>query len=144
MRIPLLQFCKTQPSAITPAIGTPGSAGIDMYNPLDIEITIQPGGYAKIGLGLKAKFPVGYALVAFNRSSVALQGLVVGACVVDSDYRGEIHLHLINVSNNPVTVFPSQKLVQFLLLPVCPEFTMVDDIPEDTTRGKGGFGSTGK
>ena len=72
---------------------------------------------------------------------------MVGACVVDSDYQGEIHLHLINTSNKSVTIEPGEKLTQFLLIPVdhC-DVTVVEEddlFTEETTRGSGGFGSTG-
>ena len=76
------------------------------------------------------------------------KGLMVGACVVDSDYQGEIHLHLINASNKTVTILPGDKLVQFLLVPVnhC-EVEVVENhedlFDRETTRGSGGFGSTG-
>ena len=72
---------------------------------------------------------------------------MVGACVVDSDYQGEIHLHLINASNKPVSIEPGDKLTQFLLVPVnhcAVEIVDVDELfDEETTRGSGGFGSTG-
>ena len=75
------------------------------------------------------------------------KGLMVGACVVDSDYQGEIHLHLINASNKPVTIEPGDKLTQFLLVPVnhcAVELVDVDELfDKETTRGSGGFGSTG-
>ena len=83
-----------------------------------------------------------------NKSGVALKkGLVVGACVVDSDYQGEIHLHLINTSDKPVRIQPGDKLTQFLLIPVDHCLVEVvnegDLFEEETTRGSGGFGSTG-
>ena len=97
---------------------------------------------------IKANVPDGYALIAMNKSGVALKkGLLVGACVVDSDYQGEIHLHLVNVGTRDVTIVPGEKLVQFLLVPV--SHCKVDVVSEEilftaeTSRGSGGFGSTG-
>ena len=83
-----------------------------------------------------------------NKSGVSLKkGLMVGACVVDSDYQGEIHLHLINTSTKEVTIEPGDKLVQFLLVPVnhcnIEEVSKTNLFEETTTRGAGGFGSTG-
>ncbi len=72
---------------------------------------------------------------------------MVGACVVDSDYQGEIHLHLINVGNQTITIRPGDKLVQFLLIEV--DHDIIEEVREDdlfrmpTRRGSGGFGSTG-
>ena len=135
----------------TPTRGTTGSAGIDFYVPDDYPsslCTIQPGDRYFIPSGIKANVPEGFALIAMNKSGVSMKkGLMVGACVVDSDYQGEIHLHLINVSNRPVTIEPGDKLTQFLLIPVdhcAVELVDVDALfDEETTRGSGGFGSTG-
>ncbi len=135
----------------TPTRGTKGSAGIDFYvpdnYPADIG-PIDPGHAVFVPSGISAKVPDGYALIAFNKSGVALKkGLTVGACVVDSDYQGEIHLHLVNTSTKPVHIEPGEKLVQFLLLPV--DHCDIEVVDRDTLfqsesqRGSGGFGSTG-
>jgi dUTP pyrophosphatase len=134
-----------------PTRGTDGSAGIDFYVPEDYPknlCTIHPGTRCFIPSGIKANVPDGYALIAFNKSGVALKKqLMVGACVVDSDYQGEIHLHLINTSNRVVEILPGEKLLQFVLLPVdhgpvqiVKESKLFNDRSE---RGSGGFGSTG-
>ena len=135
----------------TPTRGTQGSAGIDFYVPNDYPNSlrrIEPGERYFIPSGIKANVPTGYALIAMNKSGVALKkGLMVGACVVDSDYQGEIHLHLVNVSDSFARIEAGEKLVQFLLVPVdhC-NVEVVDEselFEEETTRGSGGFGSTG-
>ena len=135
----------------TPTRGTQGSAGIDFYVPNDYPNSlrrIEPGDRYFIPSGIKANVPEGYALIAMNKSGVALKkGLMVGACVVDSDYQGEIHLHLVNVSDSFTRIEAGEKLVQFLLVPVdhC-NVEVVDEselFEEETTRGSGGFGSTG-
>jgi dUTP pyrophosphatase len=135
----------------TPTRGTPGSAGIDFYVPDDYPNSLRriaPGERFFIPSGIKANVPEDHALIAFNKSGVALKkGLMVGACVVDSDYQGEIHLHLINTSNSDVTIEAGEKLTQFLLIPV--SHIPVEVVPEnelfttETDRGAGGFGSTG-
>jgi len=135
----------------TPTRGTTGSAGIDFYVPNDFPkglCTVQPNERFFIPSGIKANVPEGYALIAFNKSGVALKkGLMVGACVVDSDYQGEIHLHLVNTSYKAVTIEPGEKLTQFLLIPVdhCAVEVVDDDVlfSEESARGSGGFGSTG-
>tara|TARA_X000000950_G_C13737478_1_gene586989 strand:+ start:483 stop:950 length:468 start_codon:yes stop_codon:yes gene_type:complete len=135
----------------TPTRGTAGSAGIDFYVPNDYPAhlcSVPPGGRYFIPSGIRANVPKGFALVAFNKSGVALKKqLIVGAAVVDSDYQGEIHLHLINSSNNTVEIQPGEKITQFLLLPVnhC-DISVIDQdklFDTETTRGQGGFGSTG-
>ena len=135
----------------TPTRGTQGSAGIDFYVPNDYPNSlrrVEPGERFFIPSGIKANVPEGYALIAFNKSGVALKkGLMVGACVVDSDYQGEIHLHLVNTSCKAVTIEPGEKLTQFLLIPVdhcAVEVVDEQDLFEvETDRGSGGFGSTG-
>ena len=131
----------------TPNRGTSVSAGIDFYVPEDFETTsLNPGQSVLIPSGIKAQVPRGYALIAFNKSGVAVkQGLSVGACVVDEDYEGEIHLHMINTSDKEQVVATGQKLVQFVLVPVSYfDVEEVDQLPErNTERGSGGFGSTG-
>lgn len=132
----------------TPTRGTPGSAGIDFYVPDGFIASVPPGEDVCIPSGVKANVPKGYAFIAHNKSGVALKKkLAVGACVVDEDYQGEIHLHLFNQSNEYVQVESGEKLIQFLLVPVIyPEVKIVDEknlFESSTIRGEGAFGSTG-
>ena len=135
----------------TPTRGTSGSAGIDFFVPNDYPAnlcTVPPHERFFIPSGIKVNVPEGYALIAFNKSGVALKkGLLVGAAVVDSDYQGEVHLHLVNTSCKPVTIEPGEKITQFLLIPVdhCEvEVVAENELYEEVTqRGTGGFGSTG-
>ncbi len=146
-----LRFAKVRPVK-NPQRGTPGSAGIDFFVPDDYPeslCSVDPGGRYLIPSGIKANIPNGYALIAMNKSGVSLKkDLIVGACVVDSDYQGEIHLHLINTGKYTVTISPGEKLVQFLLIPVSHANFLITTEEKlyfkTTTRGDGGFGSTGK
>lgn len=134
-----------------PTRGTSLSAGIDFYIPNDWHLTkLFPGQSANIPSGLKVRLPEGMALVMFNKSGRAVKdSLQVGACVIDGDYTGEVHLHVFNVGKDPVLLKPGEKLVQGLILPIgFPE--MVEESDEKscfrdlkTERGEGGFGSTG-
>tara|TARA_R110001592_G_scaffold361584_2_gene672602 strand:+ start:13839 stop:14306 length:468 start_codon:yes stop_codon:yes gene_type:complete len=136
----------------TPTRGTIGSAGIDFYVPTDYPqslCVVAPGDRLFIPSGIKANVPKGFALIAMNKSGISLKkSLMVGACVVDSDYQGEIHLHLINVGNAPAEISPGDKLTQFLLVPVdhC-QINLVEEsqlFNSESQRGSGGFGSTGE
>ena len=132
----------------TPTRGTPGSAGLDFYVPEGISASISPGCDACIPSGIRVNVPKGYAFVAHNKSGVALKKkLTVGACVVDEDYQGEIHLHLINSGTETVAFEGGEKIIQFLLVPVkYPDVQIVPDkelFYSTTSRGAGGFGSTG-
>ena len=143
-----MRICKTR-DVKTPNRGTRESAGIDFYVPNDADnFDIPPGGSVFIPSGIKADVPEGHALIAFNKSGVALKkNMAVGACVVDEDYQGEIHLHLYNFGNEQTTISPGEKVVQMVLVPVF--YDVVEVVPEDdlfktsTERGSGGFGSTG-
>ena len=131
----------------TPNRGTAESAGIDFFVPEYFKpILLDVGNDICIPSGIKANVPTGHALIAFNKSGLALKaGLQVGACVVDEDYQGEIHLHM--MATKMTRIKPGQKLVQFILLPV--NYSSVEVVSEEelfeneTERGTGGFGSTG-
>ena len=133
----------------TPTRGTEKSAGIDFYVPQGREyIRLSPGESCLIPSGIKADVPKGHALIAFNKSGVAVKkGLHVGASVVDEDYQGEIHINLMNVSKEEVVISPGEKILQFILLPVF--YDNIEVVSEEslfksvTERGTGGFGSTG-
>ena len=129
----------------TPVRGTPLSAGLDFFVPNDF---LLPGDAVNIPSGIKVKVPHEFALVFMNKSGVAVKkGLQVGACVVDEDYQGEVHLHVRNTSTDVQSIKPGEKLVQALLIPVdyCDvEVVNADELyEEETQRGEGGFGSTG-
>lgn len=148
----------------TPTRGTECSAGLDFYVPAGIRLCMLPGDDVLIPSGIKVEVPHGYALIAHNRSSMAtstramkyvgLKGnpnstrgcVVVGACVVDEDYQGEIYIHLINVGRCAETIIAGMKVVQLVLTPVSYEGVEVVDEEElfnqASERGKGGFGST--
>jgi dUTP pyrophosphatase len=135
----------------SPSRGTSKSAGIDLFIPNDFEYqTLNPGDSILIPAGLKANVPENYAFIAFNKSGVSTKKhLAVGACVIDEDYQGEIHIHLYNFGNDPVTINPGDKIIQCVLVPVLYENVEIVETEEQlwegkiTERGEGGFGSTG-
>lgn len=166
---PQILYCKTR-DVKSPARAHPTDAGIDFFFPnqfteADLKkstettgtplystghgnLVIPPFGSLLISSGTKWIIPEGYALVFFNKSGVASKKhLVIGACVCDSHYRGEIHINLINTSANEVVVAPGEKIAQAVLLPIgYHEPSEVDDITkyaDPTDRGEGGFGSSG-
>lgn len=136
----------------TPVRGTPKSAGIDFFVPNDFQSTIiPPFGSINIPSGIKVKLPHGFCLKLDNKSGVSLKKrLSVGATIIDEDYQGEIHLHVYNTSKEPVEIDPGDKIVQGLLIPVSYELVMEVGSLEElyggevTSRGEGGFGSTGE
>lgn len=143
----MLKFSKTRPVK-TPSRGTSGSAGYDFYVPEDQPSTIlAPGTSILIKSGIKMMIPDNYVGIFFNKSSIGQRGIVVGAQVVDSDYRGEIHLNVINTSHENYVIKPGQKLTQ-MIIQEFHKYTLMEvdqnSFDQNTTeRGAGGFGSTG-
>ena len=138
---------KLHPNAKLPTYGSPEAAGADLYACLDEAVTIQPGEVYWVPTGIALEVPKGCAGLVYARSSMgAKRGLApankVG--VVDSDYRGEIKVVLLNHSNQPQTLEPGERVAQFVITPVLtPAYEEAEDL-SDTSRGIGGFGSTGK
>jgi dUTP pyrophosphatase len=131
---------------LTPIYGTTGSVGLDFFMPMGYDMTVMPHHDALIPTGIVVEVPEGHALIAFNKSGVASkQKLVVGACVIDEDYRGEVHIHVINTSDTMQMIKAGQKLAQFILLPYAT--AKLKEVPlhdlSITSRGASGFGSTG-
>jgi len=134
----------------TPIRGTAQSAGLDFYVPDNfLEMVLPPGVGVNIPSGIHVRIPKNHVLIMFNKSGISLnKKLQVGACVIDEDYQGEVHLHVINVGRSLVKIEPGQKLVQGILLPVAYSYVKETESLEDlyeatTTRGDGAFGSTG-
>ena len=138
---------KIHEKAILPTYGSVEAAGADLYACLDAPVTIQPGETAWIGTGLALEVPKGCAGLVYARSSMGVKrGLApankVG--VIDSDYRGEIRVVLLNHGKQPQTIEHGERVAQFLITPVVtPTYELTDEL-SDTGRGQGGFGSTGK
>lgn len=119
-----------------------------MYDHLEY-ILVGPHKRVLIPSGIHVKVPTGYALIAHNKSGIATRlGLDRLAEVVDEDYQGEVHISVVNTSNNDVRIYAGDKLIQFVLVKVDYsepyEITALEKLyPEKTKRGEGGFGSTG-
>ena len=133
--------------AALPKYATDGAAGADLCALLDAPVTVAPGATEKIPTGLSIELPLGYAAFVYARSGTATKrGLApankVG--VIDSDYRGEIFVALHNHSNEPQEVTCGERIAQLVIAPVVRADFEIADSLDDTARGGGGFGSTGK
>jgi dUTP pyrophosphatase len=142
-----IQIKKLKENAIIPTRGSDRAAGYDLYACLENEITIGAGETVKIGTGLSIAVPEGYFGAIFARSGLAAkEGLRPANCVgvADSDYRGEYIVALHNDSTLSRVVTPGERIAQLVVMPyLSVEFEEVDSLDE-TERGAGGFGSTGK
>lgn len=138
---------KLNPDAIVPTRGSEYSAGYDLYACIEQTVFIEPHKTVKIGTGLSMELPNGYYGEICARSGIATKKSLrpancVGVC--DEDYRGEYIVALHNDGDDVQTVEPKERIAQFILKKYdSVEFTVVDTLNE-TNRGVGGFGSTGK
>lgn len=131
-----------------PAYATPGSAGMDLRACIDEAVTIPAGERRMVPTGLAIALPgPEWVALVYARSGLAIKhGLAPANCVgvIDSDYRGEIIVALTNLSDESYTVQPGDRVAQLVIMPVTQaQITVVDELDE-TARGAGGFGSTGK
>ncbi len=130
-------------NAKMPERATNGDVGLDFFTPM--RTIIHPNSDALIPLGVKTRFPKGYGLFFMEKSGVATKKKCdIGAMVIDPGYRGIVHAHLFNNSNEKVIFEVGDKVVQGVVMPVWTgQPTPVLMVPDDSERGKGGFGSTG-
>lgn len=137
---------KLRENAILPTRGSLQAAGYDLHACLDSDLVIAPGTVAKVPLGVAVAIPDGYFGGVFARSGLSTkQGLRPANCVgvIDSDYRGECMVPLYNDSSEPRTLCHGDRIAQLVILPyLSVEFEEAETLDE-TTRGEGGFGSTG-
>lgn len=131
-----------------PAYATDGSAGLDLHACIDNPLTLPAGGTALIPTGIAVHLAdPAYAALLLPRSGLGHKnGIVLGNLVglIDSDYQGELKVSLWNRSSTPFTVEPMARIAQMLIVPVArAAFRTVDEFPV-STRGSGGFGSTGR
>ena len=143
-----VKFTRLDPRATAPAYATPGAAAADLCAVLDGPLTLEPGGRAMVPTGLAIELP-GPDCVAllYARSGLAVKhGLTLSNCVgvIDSDYRGEVKVGLINQGAAPYTIQPGERIAQMCIAPVWQAAFAEADALSDTARGAGGFGSTGK
>ena len=142
-----MKYQKLRPEAQTPAYGSLDAAGADLYACIPEPVMIAPGQTVKIPTGIAIAIPQGYMGLVFARSSLGTKrGLApankVG--VIDSDYRGEIFVFLLNHSGSPQEVAAGERIAQLAIVPVRRETFEEVDTLEETQRGQGGFGSTGR
>ena len=143
--------------AVSPKIGTeipapfyatPGAAAMDLHACVDGAVTSPAGGRRVIPTGIAIALPSAeYVALVFARSGLGIKhGVAPANCVgvIDSDYRGEIMVGLHNAGESDYTVQPGDRIAQLMVVPVVQaQVQMVEEL-DDTARGAGGFGSTGR
>lgn len=138
---------KLRDNAAVPTYGSDFAAGADLYAAIEEGFIIAPGETKLIPTGLAFEIPVGYAGFVYARSGLASKrGLApankVG--VIDSDYRGEVMVALHNHGTENQIVEPGERIAQMVIAPFITANFILSDSLDDTERGEGGFGSTGR
>ncbi len=138
---------KLRGNAVVPTYGSEFAAGADLYAAVEEAVTIEPSETKLIPTGIALSIPVGFAGLIYARSGLASKrGLApankVG--VVDADYRGEVMVALHNHGKEAQTIEAGERIAQMVIAPfVTANFILSDEL-DDTVRGEGGFGSTGR
>lgn len=138
----LIKFKRLKPEAKLPNYAHPGDVGLDLYS-LE-EKTILPGGHEHFFLGFALEFPSGYAAIIKDKGSISKAGLHTMGGVFDAGYRGEYNVHLVNLSDQAYTVEVGDKIAQLVIYPVA--IAEIEEVAElnDSSRGHGRWGSTGR
>lgn len=127
-----------------PTYETRDSAGCDLRNQ-DGEVNLLPGERVMIRTGISIQLPEGYEAQVRGRSGLNRNfGIVVPVGTIDADYRGEIGVVVYNLSREDYTIKPYERVAQLVISPVIQADWQVVESLDETARGKGGFGSTGK
>lgn len=136
---------RLDPELPLPEPAHPGDAGVDLRARIDVELA--PGAWAMVPTGIAVAIPDGHVGLVAPRSGLAARhgiGVANGPGVVDAGYRGEVNVILINHGPEPVALHRGERIAQLVCVPIgVPEFHDVDELP-GTSRGEGGFGSTGR
>ena len=143
----VLKIMKVHKNAIIPHRATNGSAGMDLCACIEEPIIIPAQGNAIIPTGIAISIPREYAAMIYARSGLAIKhgiGLLNSVGVIDSDYRGEIKVGLINQFNEDYEIKPNERIAQLIVHPIDLPQIMECDSLDNTQRGVGGLGSTGK
>lgn len=141
-----VKFQRHADDVVLPDYATPGAAGMDIAAHLDTAVTLAPFARAAIATGFSMQLPSGYEAQIRPRSGLALKhGVTVANApgTIDSDYRGEVAVILINLSQQDFTITPGMRIAQMVIAPVT-HCRFEDILQLDLSdRGAGGFGSTG-
>jgi dUTP pyrophosphatase len=137
-----LRVKKIHPEARLPVYQHPGDAGLDLFSAVD-EV-LGAGELKAVPTGIQMAIPDGHVGLIWDKSGISLQGVHRLAGVVDAGYRGEVKVVMINLGKLPFAIKKGMKIAQMLIQPVvAAEVTETADL-DDTSRGDGGFGSTGR
>jgi dUTP pyrophosphatase len=136
-----IKIRKMTPNAKAPAYAHAGDAGMDLFS--CVEMTLAPGETRPVPTGIQMAIPQGYVGLVWDKSGISIMGVHRLAGVVDAGYRGEVRVVMVNLGTEPFEIKPGMKIAQMLIQPVEAPTIVESESLDDTSRGAGGFGSTG-
>jgi dUTP pyrophosphatase len=136
-----LKIKRIHPAAKLPGYGHPGDAGLDLYSAVDH--VLAPASVFAVPTGIKMAIPPGHVGLVWDKSGISLKGVHRLAGVVDAGYRGEVQVVMVNLGGEPFAIRTGMKIAQMLIQPVASVSVVETEELNDTSRGEGGFGSTG-
>jgi dUTP pyrophosphatase len=137
-----LKVKRIHPEAKLPVYGHPGDAGLDLFSVVDRDLLA--GEVYAVPTGIQVAIPKGFVGLVWDKSGISLKGVHRLAGVVDAGYRGEVQVVMINLGREPFTLKKGMKVAQMLIQPVASVAVVESGTLDDTSRGEGGFGSTGQ
>jgi dUTP pyrophosphatase len=136
-----LKIKRIHPAAKLPGYGHPGDAGLDLYSAVDH--VLAPASVFAVPTGIKMAIPPGHVGLVWDKSGISLKGVHRLAGVVDAGYRGEVQVVMVNLGGEPFAIRTGMKIAQMLIQPIVEVSIVETDALDETSRGEGGFGSTG-
>jgi dUTP pyrophosphatase len=146
MNSPRVRYQRLRPGALAPRYMSAGAAGLDLASAADEAITVAAGARVAVPTGLAFEIPQGFEGQVRPRSGLARKvGLTIlnAPGTIDSDYRGEVQVLLVNLGDAPHVIQPGDRIAQLVIAPVTIAALEEADTLSDTPRGSGGFGHTG-
>lgn len=137
----MLKVKRIHPEAKLPVYGHPGDAGLDLFSVVDRDLA--PGEVLAVPTGIQMAVPAGHVGLVWDKSGISLKGVHRLAGVIDAGYRGEVQVVMINLGAAPFALKKGMKIAQLLVQPVAAIEVIECEALDDTSRGQGGFGSTG-
>lgn len=144
---PVLRFKRLDSRAVVPAYQSPQAAGLDLHAVLDGPLEISAGEILMVPCGFAMAIPAGWEAQVRPRSGLATKhgiSMPNAPGTIDADYRGEVKVPLINLGQAPFTIEPGMRIAQMVIAPVARVVVQEVEELEETVRGGGGFGSTGR
>ena len=144
---PSLSIQRLTPLAVIPEYQSPEAAGLDLHAAIESPVVLEPGDLGRIALGFAMAIPPGFEAQIRPRSGLASRhGITLPNApgTIDSDYRGEVLIPLINLGRESFMIEPGMRIAQMVIAPVAQAVIQEVETLDETTRGAGGFGSTGQ